>query len=168
MRWAPPPADTLKFNVDAAFISDQAMAAWCLVARNGHGEIIAARAGGIPRVFDFFCAELRAVEMAMGVAAKLGVVRLQIETDALLVAQAVNRRKPDFSKEAQLIEDLKVQRNLCFSLCEITHCPRDVNYAAQCLAKLGLTSTLGGVDVYDDDVPAELAVIVSGDSVHVV
>lgn len=84
------------------------------------------------------------------------------------MSQALNRRKPDFSREAQVIEDIKVQRNLWFSSCEITHCRREINHAAHCMAKLGLNSLVEGVLMYDDDVPAELAVIVSGDCAHVV
>ncbi|KAE8778031.1 glutamyl-trna reductase chloroplastic [Hordeum vulgare] len=106
--------------------------------------------------------------MAIGVAAELGIVKLIIETDALLVSQALNRRKPDFSREAQVIEDIKVQRNLWFSLCEITHFRREVNNAAHCIARLGLNSHIDGVLMYDEDVPAELVVIVSGDCAHVV
>lgn len=125
-------------------------------------------AGQTPHVYDAFGVELQALKMAIGLAAELGVVRLIIETDALLVVQALNWRKPDFSREAQVIEDIKVQTSLWFSMCEITHCSREVNYAAHCLVQLGLNYYAGEVLVYDDDVPAELTAIVSGDTAQVV
>ena len=64
--------------------------------------------GQVPHAYDAFGVELRAQEMAIGVVAELGIVRLIIKTDALLVTQALNRRKPDFSMQVQVIEDIKV------------------------------------------------------------
>lgn len=76
---------------------------------------MAARAGRALNVYDAFATELRAVEKAIDLAAELGVVRMMVETDAQLVEQALNRHAPDFSKEAQAIEDIKVQAKLWFT-----------------------------------------------------
>ena len=76
---------------------------------------MAARAGRVDHVADAFGSELRAVEKAIDIAAELGVVRLVIETDAMLVIQALNRHTHDFSREAQVIEDIKVQARLWFT-----------------------------------------------------
>uniref|UniRef100_M8AJ54 Uncharacterized protein n=1 Tax=Aegilops tauschii TaxID=37682 RepID=M8AJ54_AEGTA len=82
---------------------------------------MAARAGRVDHVADAFSTDLRAMEKAMDLAAELGVVRLMIETDTLLVVQALNRRAPDCSKEAHVIEDVKVQASLWFSSCVFVH-----------------------------------------------
>lgn len=54
---------------------------------------------------DAFSVELQAVKRAIEIAVQLGIVRLIIETDVLLVEQALNRRQTDFSWAAQVIED---------------------------------------------------------------
>lgn len=80
-----------------------------MIARDYKGDLIAARAGKLDHISDAFGAEIRAVEIAIGLAAELGVVRLIVETDAQLVERALNRRALDFSREAQVIEDIKIQ-----------------------------------------------------------
>lgn len=75
MRWHPPPTDIIKFNVDGAYVPGQSIGACGIVARNSIGEVIAARAGQVTHVHDAFSVELRAVEMAIGVAAELGIVK---------------------------------------------------------------------------------------------
>ena len=107
-RWLPPPADVLKFNVDGAHIPNTQMGAWGVVVRDSDGAVVAARAGRLERVPDVFSAELEAVERTLDVAAELGVVHLIVETDALLVEQALNKRGPDFSRQAQMIDYLKL------------------------------------------------------------
>jgi hypothetical protein len=73
------------------------------IAGDCKGEFIAARVRKLEHVSGAFGAEIIAMEIAIGLAVELGVVRLTIETDAQLVEQALNRRTPDFSKEACLL-----------------------------------------------------------------
>lgn len=127
------------------------------------GAVVAARAGRSDHVADAFGAELTAVHQALDVAAEFGAVRIIVETDALLVEQALNRRGLDFSKQAHMIEDLKLQMNLWFASCKVIHCRREANMPAHHLAKLGLSLPNGGVLVSDDDVPAPVAEAVMGD-----
>lgn len=44
-RWAPPPTDVLKANVDAAFRADTGERGWGLVVRDETGDMIMAAAG---------------------------------------------------------------------------------------------------------------------------
>lgn len=162
-RWTTPPPDFLKFNVDGAYTPGNQHGAWGVVVRNSEGTLVAARAGRVEYVADAFGTELCAVEKAIDLAAELGVVRLMIETDALLVEQALNRRAPNFSKEAQVIEDIKVQINLWFSSCKFVHCKREANMPAHHLAKLGLSLHVGEVLVFDENVLACIADSVLGD-----
>lgn len=93
-----------------------------MVVRTNAGEVVAARAGRIDNVVDAFGAELRAVEQALELVAELGVIRLAVEMDAQMLAQALNRRTPDCSRYAAAIEDIKVQSRLWFSSCVFAHC----------------------------------------------
>ena len=58
---------------------------------------MAARARQLDHVVDAFGIELRVVEQVLDLAAELGVVRLTIEMDALLLEQVLNRHAPDCS-----------------------------------------------------------------------
>ncbi|KAE8795318.1 glutamyl-trna reductase chloroplastic [Hordeum vulgare] len=112
---------------------------------------------------EAFDTELHAVEKAVDLAAELGVLSLIIETDALLVTQALNRRTPDFPRQAHVIADVRAQAILWFSSCEFVHCKREANMPAHHLAKLGLALPEGDVAVFDDDVSAHVAAYVMGD-----
>ena len=129
--------------------------------------MVAARSGRSDHVADAFGAELLVIPKAIDIASELGVVRLIVETDALLVEQALNRRGLDFSKQAQLIEDLKLQMNLWFASCDVLHCRREANVPAHQLAQLGLSLPTVGVRVSDDDVPDLVADAVMGDLAQV-
>ena len=86
-----------------------------------------------------------------------------VETEAQLVEQAVNRHAPDISKEAQAIEDIKVQAKLWFTSCEFLHCKLVANVPAHSPAQLGLNLHDGDGLVFDDNVSAIVADAVSGD-----
>jgi hypothetical protein len=60
--------------------------------------------------------ELKAMEEAFKLASDLGVVRAVFETDAQELAMVLNSRKPNFCKEAPIIEDIKVQSRTWFPL----------------------------------------------------
>ena len=91
-RWTPPPRDMLKFNVDAGGLGSG--------GTGNTGEVVAARARQLDHAADAFSTELRAVEQVLDLAAELGVVRLTIEMEALLLEQALNRHAPDCSRQA--------------------------------------------------------------------
>lgn len=54
------------------------------------------------------------MEEAINLVAELGATRVMVETDAQLAHDALQQRKPDSSRHAPIIEDLKVQRRLWF------------------------------------------------------
>jgi ribonuclease HI len=92
---------------------------WGVVARTSDGKLVAARAGCSSAIHDAFTAELHGMEEAFNLAADLGVIRGEFETDAQLLAMALNSSRPDFSSDAVIVEDLKVQMRTWFSSCKI-------------------------------------------------
>ena len=101
--WGLPPTDVLKFNVDGAHIPGAPTGAWGVIVRDCEGAMVAARSGRSDHVADAFGAELLVIPKAIDIASELGVVRLIVKTDALLVEEALNSRCLDFSKQSQLI-----------------------------------------------------------------
>mgnify|MGYP002413863672 CR=1 FL=1 len=91
------------------------------------------------------------------------MVRLTVEMDALMLEQALNRRAPDCLRQAQAIQDIKVQSRLWFSSCVFAHCKREANMPAHHMAKLGLALQVEDVLVADDVIPAIVAKFVMGD-----
>jgi hypothetical protein len=108
MKWQPPHEDVIKFNVDGSYTEGIRTEGWGVVARDHVGAVIAARAGCSDPIHNAFTAKLCAMEEAVSLAADLGVIRAEFETDAQLMAMALSSRRPDFSTEAAVIEDLKL------------------------------------------------------------
>jgi ribonuclease HI len=129
-RWIPPPEGVIKFNIDGAFVNGKFTGGWGVIARSTDGEVVAARAGNSSAIYDSFTAELRAMEEAFYLASDLGVIRAIFETDAQELAMVLNNRKPDYSREAPVIEDIKVQSRTWFSSCSIRFSRRAANRAA--------------------------------------
>jgi ribonuclease HI len=98
-----------KIQYCGAYVDGQQKGGWGVVARTSEGEVVAARAGCFGAIHDAFTTELRGMEAAFDLAAELGVIKVVFEIDSLLLATALNRRKPDVSRQASVIEDLKIQ-----------------------------------------------------------
>lgn len=118
-KWSVPEPGMLKFNIDGAFTPGQDDAAWGVLARDHVEDVVACKAGRVAHISDAFSSELQAMIQVVDLAVQLGAIWIVIETDSIQLAQALNRREPDFSKHAVPIEDLKMQTRLWFS-CE--HC----------------------------------------------
>jgi hypothetical protein len=154
-RWSPPADGIIKFNSDGAWMPGRYDGAW--------GEVIAAKARKIQNANDAFAAELRAMEEAINLASDLGVILAVFETDSQILAQALNRRGPDYSLQGQVIDGLKAQLTLWFSGAEVRACGRTANAAAHEIAKLGNACSLNDVLLWEYVCPAEIAEIVSDD-----
>jgi hypothetical protein len=139
-----------------------------VVARTSEGEVVAARAGCSDAIHDVFSAELRGMEEAFNLAAELGVIRVEFETDALLLATALNSMKPDFSREASIIEDLKVQSRTWFSQCSIRFSKRSSNTVAHLLAQEGFNCDVNTSLAWEYEVPLCAEVPVMGDLAQIV
>jgi hypothetical protein len=134
MKWQPPPKDVIKFNVDGSYTEGIHAGGWGVVARDHDGAVIAAKASCSEAIHNAFTAELRAMEEAVNLAADLRVIRVEFETDAQLLAMTLSSKRPDFSTEAVVIEDLKLQSRMWFSSCSFRFTKRSSNGVAHNLA----------------------------------
>ncbi|XP_073363334.1 uncharacterized protein [Aegilops tauschii subsp. strangulata] len=92
-KWRTPETTTCKINVDGSFIPGQDYAGWGIVVRTAEGSLICARAGRENHIGDAFAAEAIAMSHAISLASDLGLVRVELETDSQLLAEALDLRK---------------------------------------------------------------------------
>ena len=108
------------------------------------------------------------MEEAFNLAADLGVINATFETDSQLLAMTLNSRRADFSREAAVIEDLKVQRRMWFSSCSIRYSKRSTNKVAHALAKEGAICSVNSFKSWEYEVPECARVDVMGDAAQLV
>jgi ribonuclease HI len=167
-KWKAPSQGIIKFNTDGAFVEGNLFGGWGVIARSEDGEVVAARAGKSDDIHDAFTAELRAMEEAFNLAAELGVIRVEFETDAQLLAMALNNPMPDFSSESSIIQDLKIQSRTWFSSCAVRYSKRATNTAAHELAQHGLNCDVNSTLSWEYEVPECARIAVMGDSAQIV
>lgn len=100
---------------------------------------------------------------AIHTAADLGMVRVELETDSQLVAEALDLHKVDSSAYAAVIEDMKYQLKLWFSKFTIHVCRRNANSVAHELANVGRMCEPNHFMEWESDVPAHVGECVLGD-----
>jgi hypothetical protein len=101
-------------------------------------------------------------------AAELGVIRVEFETDAQLLAMALNNPMPYFSSESSIIQDLKIQSRTWFSSCAVRYSKRATNTAAHELAQHGLKYDVNSTLSWEYEVPECASIAVMGDSARIV
>jgi len=88
-RWKKPAGGILKLNSDDAFREGSKDGGWGFVIRNHQGRVIRAGAGKEEFLLNAFHAELLGCAAGLQEAARLGISRIDIETDASLVKGAL-------------------------------------------------------------------------------
>ncbi|XP_073362904.1 uncharacterized protein [Aegilops tauschii subsp. strangulata] len=135
-KWRPPSQADYKINVDGSFVPGQNHAGWGVVVRTKDGNLAFARAGRQEHITNPFAAEISAMSHAVHIAADLGIVRVELETDSQLVAEALDMQKVDSSTYAAVIEDIKYHLKLWFSKVTISACRRSANSVAHELVNI--------------------------------
>ena len=126
------------------------------------GSLAYARAGRQEHVKDAFAAEIIAMSHAVHIAVDLGIVRVELEMDSQLVADALDMQKVDSSAYAAVIEDIKYHLKLWFSKFAI-FCRRSANSVAHELANLGRGCDPNHFLEWESDVPTHMGACVLGD-----
>lgn len=89
LRWRKPEPGFLKINCDASFHKETGTEGWGFIIRDSNGDVICAGKGRLPHVLDSFQAEAVACLQGLQAAIDAGIAHMTVETDALLVKQAV-------------------------------------------------------------------------------
>ena len=109
-----------------------------------------------------FQAELIACMQGVQAALNLGISRLLLETDALMIVQAMNSDVFDAMAEGVTLEELKFLVRVNFSEFKCNFLSRVGNRAAHALATLG-SEYVEGEALITSYVPRDVHVIVAGD-----
>uniref|UniRef100_A0A8R7RCL6 RNase H type-1 domain-containing protein n=1 Tax=Triticum urartu TaxID=4572 RepID=A0A8R7RCL6_TRIUA len=137
-RWTPPPVGIMKINTDDAFHEKTHSGGW-FTLRNDIGAVAAAEAGNLEHVSDTLHTEALAMLHAVNVAIRIGCDRLILETDSLLLKQALTSNIYDLSHLGAIFRDIKCQHRVGLSHVSVKHCSRECNHVAYTLAAHGTT-----------------------------
>ena len=98
--------------------------------RDDQGRVIKAGAGGEGFLLDTFHTELLGCVVGLQEAARMGISRLDIETDASLVKAALASNDYRLSEVGGIITEMKLLLATDFSSCNISICNRVCNGVA--------------------------------------
>ena len=136
-RWCKPPNDTVKINSDGAFLVETGEGGWGYVIRDGDGDVLCAGAGNLTRLKDALQSEVRACLHGAKAAAEHGMGRVIMETDSLVLIQAMKDNSYRLSMFGGDILELKSFMREDFISCTMAFAPRSCNRVAHALAALG-------------------------------
>jgi len=149
-RWKKPAEGILKLNSDGAFREGSKDDGWGFVIRNHQGRVIRAGAGREEFLLNAFHAEfLGCAAGSLQEAARMGISRLDIETDASLVKAALASNDYRLSEVGGIITEMKLLLATDFSSCNISICNRVCNGVAHSLAALGYNFPSGQIAIWE-------------------
>lgn len=90
--------------------------------------------------------------------------RIQVETDAQLLVQAITSKEFDISQNGVLFREIKACAFLNFSSFSISYCPRACNKVADALASFGARMVSDPQAVWPGRVPTFAQILVASDS----
>ncbi|KAM5578651.1 hypothetical protein ABKV19_008793 [Rosa sericea] len=139
--WIAPMADSLKLNVDGAFLPTVQYGGSGGVLRNAHGGFIAAFSHRSAFVTSPLHTELVALKYGLELLQALNVTQAVIESDCLHAVQAINSMAEDLSDLAALISDIKGLVHVLGGIV-ISFTPRQANMVAHRLASHSFDSNV--------------------------
>ncbi|CAN1814009.1 Putative ribonuclease H protein At1g65750 [Linum perenne] len=102
-RWHPPPMGVIKCNVDAAFQATRRQWGWGMVSRDHMGNLLSYRTGWMRGVLEVREGEVLALLDALLWLQANGVQRAILETDSVVVANAVQGTGDDNTEFGRLV-----------------------------------------------------------------
>jgi len=158
----PPDDGGLKLNCDASFKAENMSGSWGFLIRDHDGSVVLTGRGRLNHVLSAFQAELISCLQGVQAAANLGVGKLILETDALMVQQPMRSDIFDAMPGGALVEELKFLARVKFIDFVCNFQSRVGNRAAHALAALGY-ECIEGEELITSFVPEIILVIVSDD-----
>jgi ribonuclease HI len=136
-HWKAPPVGVYKINWDAAIDKSRRIMGVGVIVRDGEGEVVAALHSSQMGITDPATAEAYAAWKAVQFGRDLGLPKVILEGDALVIVQALQKEDPSWHKYGSLIE---TSRSLLrsFQSWSVRHTKREANMAAHLLAKEAL------------------------------
>lgn len=158
--WKMTATGVVKINVDASFYDDTLTGATGAIARDEHGEFIAASTWYLPHISDVDSAEIIAIRNGLLLAANVGCSRVFIESDISFAVEAVVQDEAYQGPELPIIMQCKHLASE-FAKTFFGHCFIETNEVANSLAKnCSRTRSLG---FWDSTVPDFISPILVND-----
>jgi hypothetical protein len=160
-QWQKPPCDWLKVNSGGAFSATSGPGGWGFVIRDEEGDVVAARARALKHERDAFHAELLACYQGALAASDKGIDKIILETDSLMMKQAMESDAYRFAEAGCYIYQLRSIFSGSYN-CLCIFVPRSCNKVAHALAAEG-SSCNNGDDVLWDFTPSCVSELVARD-----
>ncbi|XP_060964982.1 uncharacterized protein LOC133033953 [Cannabis sativa] len=159
--WRKPDEYTVKVNVDGATFEAHQKFSFGCVARDHHGKLIEAISESRWGCVSAEIAEVIGIKEALSWIKRKGWGRVVIESDALVVVQAINSSVHMPSQFGLLVEDC---RTIVASLNNvlISYVNRSANRAAHCVARVSYLSS--GCTFNELNAPLSLCDIIKADA----
>lgn len=152
-HWERPTLDTMKLNIDGAFRPQGAIGGWGYVIRGADAQVVLAGAGKSTRMQDALHAEILAAVKGLEAAAQWGIAHIHLETDSLLLVQALKESNIHLAVLGGLVLQMKKFIALAFLSFRVGYCPRECNKVADALAAFGCNSPDNTVLSWDGTPP---------------
>ncbi|XP_057249008.1 uncharacterized protein LOC130590535 [Beta vulgaris subsp. vulgaris] len=135
VAWTPPPRDCFKLNFDGSK-SDSKHCSFGFIIRDSYGIPIHFGAKALPASWSILMAEAMGMYIGIKTAISLGISKLLVEGDNLVVINSIRREWRVPWEITNIIEDAghDIKRMEFFSA---QHCYREANQAADLLANWG-------------------------------
>jgi hypothetical protein len=104
-RWNVPPLDLLKINTDGSFIPELMEGSWGFIIRDHDGDAVLAGAGRILAAPDALTVEAIACQQALQAATDIGISRIQVEVDSVVLKHALQSHSMDLATCGMMIRD---------------------------------------------------------------
>lgn len=104
-KWQKPRQGWLKINTDAAIFTELNNTGFGWVLRDHEGRMMAAPTHSIPGLVDPCAAEALGIREVLSWIKNRGLSKIVVESDALVVVNAINGSTPDFYIFGLIVED---------------------------------------------------------------
>jgi hypothetical protein len=132
--WNPPQEDIYKINSDGSFDPNKRIGGYEFVVRNKNREVLVAGAGNISYASSALHTAAIAAYKAVLHAAQLGMTRIILETDSIVLDNALKSPSLDRSIIDALVVQIPDIMQSEFSFCDVSYCNRSCNKVADSLA----------------------------------
>jgi ribonuclease HI len=150
-QWKKPEPRHVKLNVNASFYAETGAGAAGAIIRDFRGTFVAAAGVFISHVASASMAEALAMKHGLELANRLGLNRVQAESDSTEVIEACNGEGRWWS-DASTIYANCVDLVTTIGSVSFSHCPREANHVAHEIASFCFSNRLSSS--WDDDPPS--------------
>jgi ribonuclease HI len=154
----------LKMNCDASFKAEAESntGSWGFIIRDNDGDVVLTGRGRINHLLSAFHAEVIAGLQGVQAALNVGIRRLILQTDSLMLQQELTSVMPCARPEGGLMNEMKSLVASNFTAFECVFKRRECNRPAHVLAELGF-ECVEGHELITSSIPNIVNVLVAAD-----